>query len=144
MLVAAAANVKALNAGFEELRGRGAEWLRGEGGKSARAKYGWLMDMRYFGQNFELILELKSDGLDERALAKVVEAFHHQRHHEFYGYDMRGAAGRDRQPAAGRHRRAARADAREAQPARATVKDAVIEKRKVWFPGNRFRHDAGV
>ena len=84
---AEAASVKSLNDGLKLLGKRGAAWLNGEG--EARGAYQWLADLRYFGQNFELILELKSDRVEAGALAKLVESFH-RRHKDQYGYDMRG------------------------------------------------------
>ena len=87
LLVAAAANVKALNDGFAELRTRGSEWLVGEAGKKAQADYLFLMDMRYLGQNYELSLAVKDGKLDIKSLARLI-AEYHRRHHAIYGYDM--------------------------------------------------------
>ncbi|MES2562694.1 MAG: hydantoinase/oxoprolinase family protein [Pseudomonadota bacterium] len=84
---AAAAGLKALNAGFRILKKRGADWLKGE--RETRGSYAWFADLRYDGQNFELIMELNSDSLDERALMKLIEAFH-VRHKDYYGYDLPG------------------------------------------------------
>ena len=127
--------LKALNAGFRTLARRGAEWLSGEG--EARGVFEWFADLRYFGQNFELILELKGDGLDERQLVKVVEAFH-RRHKDYYGYDMRG------QPVEIVNLRLVVTGERRSVPqevvklARAPLKDALIEKRAVWFRDTGF------
>ncbi len=137
LLVAAAANVKALNAGFAELRERGDAWLAGEAGKGAQAKYTWLMDMRYLGQNYELSLEVKDGKLAAKSLARLI-AEYHKRHKAIYGYDMAA------QPVEVVNLRLVVTVERRApthekhQPARTTVKDAVIEKRKVWFPETGF------
>ncbi len=137
LVIAAPGNVGAINAGFDELRRRGAEWLRGEAGKSARAKYGWLIDMRYSGQNFELSLELDDGRLDAKSLPRLIERFH-VRHHEFYGYDMRD------QPVEVVNLRLAVTVGRpmppheKHNPVRGTLKNALIEKREVWFPETGF------
>ena len=137
LLVAAAENVKALNTGFAELRARGAGWLAGEAPRSARAKHIWLMDMRYLGQNYELSLAVKDGKLDVKSLARLITGYH-RRHHAIYGYDMPG------QPVEVVNLRLVvtverRAPTHEKHAAaRTTVKDAVIEKRKVWFPETGF------
>jgi N-methylhydantoinase A len=132
---AESSGLKSLNEGFGTLRKRGAEWLQGEG--EERGTFQWHADLRYFGQNSELILELKSDALDGRALAKLVEAFH-RRHKDYYGYDMRG------QPVEIVNLRLVVTGARRtiaperAKRVRGTLKDAFLEKRKVWFAGSGF------
>ena len=137
LLVAQPANIKALNAGFAELRERGGEWLTGEAGKGAHAKYTWLMDMRYLGQNYELSLEVKDGKLDAKSLTRLI-AEYHRRHRAIYGYDMPAQAVEvvnlrlvvtveRRAPTHEKH-----------TPARTTVKDAVTERRKVWFPETGF------
>src|SRR4029079_15157153 len=42
LVIAAPDNTRVINEGFEELRKRGAEWLKGEAAKGTRAKYDWL------------------------------------------------------------------------------------------------------
>ena len=128
---AEASGLKSLNAGFKTLAKRGAQWLKGE--REAGGAFQWLADLRYFGQNFELNLELRSDKLDARALAKLVEGFH-RRHKDAYGYDMRG------QPVEIVNLRLVVTGKRRALPperatlARGEVRQALLEKRKVWFP----------
>jgi N-methylhydantoinase A len=130
-------SLSAINSGFEELRRRGTEWLRGEAETNARAKYGWLIDMRYFGQNFELSLDVKDGKLDARSLAHLIGRYH-ERHHEFYGYDMRG------QPVEIVNLRLVVTVRRKApphethNPVHGTVKDAMSGRRKVWFPETGF------
>ena len=137
LLVAAADNVQALNAGFVDLRVRGAAWLAGEAEKNARAKYVWLMDMRYLGQNYELSLEVKDGALDPKSLARLIKGYH-RRHQAIYGYDMPA------QPVEVVNLRLVVTVERRApthekhKAARTTVKDAVIDKRKVWFPETGF------
>jgi N-methylhydantoinase A len=126
-----AAGLKSLNEGFRTLGKRGAQWLKGEG--EERGVFQWFADLRYYGQNFELILELKSDKLDERTLARLREAFHH-RHKDYYGYDMRD------QPVEIVNVRLVVTGKRRAAPAervklpRTALQAALLEKRKVWFP----------
>jgi len=137
LLVAVDSNIKALNAGFAELRERGAAWLVGEAGTNVQAQNVWLMDMRYLGQNYELSLPVKDGKLDAKSLARLI-AEYHKRHRAIYGYDMPGHAVEvvnlrlvvtvaRRAPTHEKH-----------QPARTTVKEAVIETRKVWFPETDF------
>ena len=123
--------LESINDGFEMLWERGTEWLEGEG--EERGTYQWFADLRYFGQNFELIMELKSDKLDARSLARLLEAFHH-RHKDYYGYDMRA------QPVEIVNVRLVVTGKRKATPVeraklvRGDVRSALLEKRKVWFP----------
>jgi N-methylhydantoinase A len=135
LLRAEAANLKALNAGFDELKKRGAAWLKGEG--EARADYDWFADLRYFGQNSELILELGGDRLTAAALAKLAGVFH-RRHKAFYGYDMRA------QPVEIVNLRLVVTAKRRTPPRerarlkRGDKKQVLLEKRKVWFPETGF------
>jgi N-methylhydantoinase A len=135
LLRAEATNLKALNDGCRTLKKRGAAWLKNEG--ETKAVFAWTADLRYAGQNFELMLELKGEKLDAAALAKLVTTFHH-RHKDQYGYDMPG------QPVEVVNLRLAVIAARRSPPPesvpakRGTVAQALIEKRKVWFPETGF------
>jgi N-methylhydantoinase A len=128
-------SLKALNRGLATLKQRGAAWIKGEGER--RARFQWFADLRYFGQNFELIMELKSDRIHAAALAKLSEAFHH-RHKDYYGYDMRG------QPVEIVNLRLVVTASRRALPhesmksLRGEVKHALLEKRRVWFSQTGF------
>ena len=123
--------LKSLNAGFKTLAKRGKQWLKGEGEDAGTLQ--WFADLRYCGQNFELILALKSDRLDERALPRLVAAFH-RRHKDAYGYDMRA------QPVEIVNVRLVVTGKRRTVPherakfARGELRHALVEKRKVWFP----------
>ena len=134
---AQAQGIETVNSGFAELRQRGTDWLEGEAGKNARARYSWLIDMRYFGQNSELSLELTDGKLAAPSLARLLERFH-ARHLAYYGYEMRA------QPVEIVNLRLMVAVERRAPPvekrnfAAGTVRDAVLEKRKVWFPESGF------
>jgi N-methylhydantoinase A len=129
------ASLAALNAGFETLRRRGAAWLEGEG--EGKASFDWFADLRYLGQNFELSMELAGDRLDEKALAALAASFHH-RHKDQYGYDMRA------QPVEIVNLRLVVTAKRRATPAesaslvRGDARQALVERRKVWFPASGF------
>src|SRR5262249_39235865 len=128
---AEASGLKSLTEGFATLAKRGAEWLDGEGER--HGAYLWDADLRYLGQNFELIMELSSDSIDISALARLCEAFH-QRHKDYYGYDM------PEQPVEIVNLRLVVTGQREPVPfetaafARGGFEDAVLDHRKVWFP----------
>lgn len=129
------AGIKVVNEGFRTLGKRGAQWLKGEG--EANGAFQWFADLRYFGQNFELILELKHEAVDERSLAKLIETFH-RRHKDYYGYDMR------EQPVEIVNVRLVVTGKRRVLPperaklARGALKQALVEKRKVWFAESGF------
>jgi len=134
LLRAGSANVKAFNAGFADLKKRGAEWLRGEGQR--KAKFEWFVDLRYFGQNFELIMPLAKDRLNAASLARLTSAFH-KRHKAFYGYDMPA------QPVEIVNLRlvvtAVRVTPSAARVIKNIVKKQILnERRRVWFPDTGF------
>src|SRR5690606_28014229 len=83
------ANLGAINAGFAQLRARAEAWLAGEPDAQGRAVYEWSLDLRYVGQNFELIVPSPSGNVFPGTLDEILQAFH-RRHREFYGYDMAG------------------------------------------------------
>jgi len=89
LLVADAAALPTINAGFDELKQRAAAWLAGEAVPGAVADYEWQADLRYVGQNFELILPVDEGRLEAKSLAVLQNRFH-ARHKDFYGYDIPG------------------------------------------------------
>lgn len=129
-------NLAAINAGFAQLRAQGEAWLEGEVGAGTKAVFEWSADLRYVGQNFELILPVESANVFPDALDRLLQNFH-ARHREFYGYDMpeQGVeivnlrlvvtAARDvpppEQPASG-----------------GNLVQALAETRNVWFPETGF------
>ena len=137
LLRAESANVKAFNAGFADLKQRGVAWLRGEGERESetKAKFEWQVDLRYFGQNFELIMPLASDRLSAASLKRLTAAFH-RRHKAFYGYDMPA------QPVEIVNLRLVVTAARKSLPVakvnKVVKKHIVTEKRRVWFPETGF------
>jgi N-methylhydantoinase A len=128
-------NLAVLNRGLKALEARGIAWLRGESERNAR--FEWFADLRYFGQNYELILELDGKRFDTASLSKLTAAFHH-RHKDFYGYDMPG------QPVEVVNLRLVVTARRPAPPrepsgaARGEAKQALTERRRVWFPETGF------
>ena len=138
LLRAEAANLKAFNTGFADLKKRGAAWLRAEGKNEGeqRATFAWFVDLRYFGQNFELIMPLTSERLSATSLQRLAAAFH-RRHQAFYGYDMPA------QPVEIVNLRLVVTAARKALPAarplkKIVKKQIVTEKRRVWFAQTGF------
>ena len=133
LLRADSANIAAFNAGFADLKARGAEWLRGEGEKKARFEF--FLDMRYFGQNFELIMPLARDRLTAASLKRLAGEFH-RRHKAFYGYDMPA------QPVEIVNLRlvvtAARAAPSVARPEKIVQKPILTSKRRIWFKDTGF------
>ncbi|MCC6532824.1 MAG: hydantoinase/oxoprolinase family protein [Burkholderiales bacterium] len=130
------ANLGAVNAGLAQLRAQGESWIEGEVGADATVSYAWSADLRYSGQNFELILPLASASVFPDALERLLEAFH-ARHREFYGYDMPA------QPVEIVNLRlvvsAARpAPASERPAAGGNVLQALAETRSVWFAETGF------
>jgi N-methylhydantoinase A len=131
-----AANLGAINAGFAQLRAQAEAWLEGEAGADAQVRYEWSLDLRYVGQNFELIQPCPSANVFPLTLEAVIEAFH-RRHREFYGYDMAG------QPVEIVNLRLVATVARPEPPlerpaAGGNVLNALAETRSVWYPESGF------
>jgi N-methylhydantoinase A len=76
-----------LNEAISQLKERGRAWLNMERLEAADAIYGWAVDLRYLGQNFELSAALKSDHIDPAELRRLIEGFH-VAHEQAYGYRM--------------------------------------------------------
>jgi N-methylhydantoinase A len=126
-----------LNDGFQELKRRGQAWLKGEGEAQRNSRFEWLADLRYFGQNSELILGARRERLGAPSLARLVATFH-KRHKAFYGYDMTA------QPVEIVTLRLVVTVRRRAplkEPAnlgRSSARMVMVEKRKVWFAETGF------
>lgn len=129
-------NLAAINAGYAQLRAQGEAWIEGEVGPGAKSVFEWSADLRYVGQNFELILPVESASIFPDALERLLEDFH-ARHREFYGYDMptQGVeivnlrlvvtAARGVPPA-------------EVPPGAGNLVQALAQTRSVWFPETGF------
>ena len=90
---------------FDELTDKAAKALDAEGFPRDAHRYTRTVDLRYFGQAFEVRVTAPEGVVDEAYAAQVADAFHAE-HRALYGYDFRGdpqPAGRVGQPA--RHRR---------------------------------------
>jgi N-methylhydantoinase A len=125
-------NLTPINLGFVQLREQARAWLRGEAGADARAAFEWSVDLRYVGQNFELMLPCHSDQLDPELLDGLIASYHRS-HREFYGYDMQG------QPVELVNLRlvvtvARSSPAQERPVTGGNVVQALAESRRVWFP----------
>ena len=133
---AQAGSIGSINAGFEELRARADFWLEAERIGAAPAGREWFADMRYTGQNFELLIPLAGGRLDQAALNTLNAAFH-RRHLDHYGYDMPG------QPIEIVNLRLVLTAARETPThervdVRGSIAHALLETREVWFPETGF------
>jgi N-methylhydantoinase A len=73
---------------FTELTDRAAKALDSEGFARGRHQYVRSVDLRYFGQAFEVRVRAPDGQVDEAYAASVAEAFHAE-HRALYGYDFR-------------------------------------------------------
>ena len=89
LVLATPSKLPVLNAGLEELRKRAAQWLESEDidASSQKVTHAWQLDLRYSGQNAELIIDIAEDTLDSATLTSAIQAYH-SRHSALYGYDM--------------------------------------------------------
>jgi N-methylhydantoinase A len=138
LTLAEPASLSALSAAFEELSSRAMAWLAREDVDARAQVEEWQIEMRYVGQNFELLVDLSPDGaLDARGLADLVASFERQ-HEDAYGYALKG------------HRveivniRLGLTLTRPAPPAEPEagegrgLEEAPAQCRDVWFPGTGF------
>jgi N-methylhydantoinase A len=130
------ASLGAINAGYAQLRAQAEAWVEGEIGASSQPSYTWSADLRYVGQNFELILPLASGNVFPSSLDQLLQGFH-ARHREFYGYDMPA------QPVEIVNLRLVVTAARPAPPPerlsrRGNAVQALAETRNVWFADTGF------
>lgn len=73
---------------FDELTGKAAKALDGEGFPRDEHRYSRTVDLRYFGQAFEVRVAAPEGTVDEAYAAGVADAFHAE-HRALYGYDFR-------------------------------------------------------
>jgi N-methylhydantoinase A len=131
-----AASLPVLKDGTDHLRARVANWLQREKLNPDDAIYEWFVDLRYFGQNFELAAPFARD-LDAAELQRLTEVFH-ATHEQNYGYRM------NEQPIEAVNLRVTVIVRRPVPPAwthvsrEGSVEKALIEIRPVWFPGSGF------
>jgi N-methylhydantoinase A len=75
---------------FSELRAQGAKALSREGFIEPQHRFVRTADLRYFGQAFEVRVEVPDGPIDADLAAAVAEAFH-VAHEKLYGYCFRGS-----------------------------------------------------
>ncbi|EAP97361.1 N-methylhydantoinase (ATP-hydrolyzing) A 2 [Janibacter sp. HTCC2649] len=86
----AALDHAAIEKTFTSLTERAAAALAKEGFASSEHQFTRTVDLRYFGQAYEVrVLAPADEAVDEAYAAKVAEAFH-DAHTQLYGYDFRG------------------------------------------------------
>ena len=74
---------------FDALTSRAAEALDAEGFPRSEHRYSRTVDLRYFGQAYEVRVPAPDGVVDEEYAARVADAFHAE-HRALYGYDFRG------------------------------------------------------
>lgn len=78
-------NIARVNGTFAELTGEGDDWLNSEKIIPERKVLIKHADMRYYGQNFELSVEIPYDEITEENVGELQEMFHRE-HKREYGY----------------------------------------------------------
>jgi N-methylhydantoinase A len=78
-----------LAAQYDGLSLQAREALAAEGFGSSAQQLARSADLRYFGQAFEVRVEVPDGPLDDDCVETVADRFHHE-HHRLYGYDFRG------------------------------------------------------
>ena len=73
---------------FDELTDKAAQALDAEGFPRQAHRYSRTVDLRYFGQAFEVRVAAPEGTVDEAYAAQVADAFHAE-HRALYGYDFR-------------------------------------------------------
>ncbi len=131
-------SLSGLMAGMDELVSRAGQWLDSEGTdrNAPEVSYLWQLDLRYAGQNAELIVDLASATLSAAVLEQAIQNYH-ARHAELYGYDMQS------QPIEIVNLRASVIIARSRISALATTAAAALPVseqvfRSVWFASTGF------
>jgi N-methylhydantoinase A len=134
--LASAVSAPAIEAGFAEMEGAGRADLRRQGVAEDAVAFTRELDLRYFGQSFELTAPA-ANPLDDAAFARCLAAFH-ERHARTYGYSS---------PDEPLELVAARSTAigLVAKPpirklagngVKKPPKDALLEKRRVYYEGS--------
>ncbi|MDO8877685.1 MAG: hydantoinase/oxoprolinase family protein [Pseudolabrys sp.] len=130
-------SIGVLNAGLAQLADRAKGWLATEQAGKADVVYEWHVDLRYFGQNFELAVALTSDRITLGVLDALVERFH-QAHDQVYGYRMPERLVEIVNLRMGVTVTRPLAPDSAAVATSAALSDALIEQRPVWFPSTGF------
>nr|MBQ6241904.1 hydantoinase/oxoprolinase family protein [Lachnospiraceae bacterium] len=83
-------NIARMNANFKELTDKGDAWLNAEKISEERKVIIRHADMRYYGQNFELSVNIPYEEITEENIGAIRDLFH-QVHKREYGYCNEGA-----------------------------------------------------
>jgi N-methylhydantoinase A len=137
LALANAESIDVLNAGLVQLAERAGEWLSVEAVGKADVVYEWHVDLRYFGQNFELAVDLTSASVDLATLNALVERFH-RTHDQVYGYRMPERLVEIVNLRLGVTVTRPIAPKSDAPASSARLSDALIEERQVWFAEGGF------
>jgi N-methylhydantoinase A len=78
-----------LNAAYERLLAVAERDLRSQGMPEERRRFVRAADLRYFGQAYEVRIEIPSGVVDDATLRQAVDGFH-DAHERLYGYSYRG------------------------------------------------------
>ena len=130
-------SIDILNSGLEQIGQRAKNWLAAEQLEQADVVNEWHIDMRYFGQNFELAIALTSDRIDLSALDALIERFH-QIHDQVYGYQMPERLVEIVNLRLGVTVTRPVAPKSEVAPSASRLDDALIEERPAWFATTGF------
>jgi N-methylhydantoinase A len=87
-MIASKADLQRANAVFAELEHRAEEEFKHEG-IGAEPQISRTIELRYFGQNFELEVPVKNGALNQVAFNDAIEHFHRE-HERLYNYSIRG------------------------------------------------------
>jgi N-methylhydantoinase A len=80
----------AVDTAYQRLEGAAQRDLEDQGIPPDRRRFRRTADLRYFGQAYEVAVEMPSGRLSDTALGDVVERFH-RAHEKLYGYSYRGS-----------------------------------------------------
>lgn len=130
-------SIDILNSGLMQLTDRAKDWLATEQAGNADVVYEWHVDLRYFGQNFELAVALTSDRINLSTLDALVERFH-QAHDMVYGYRMPERLVEIVNLRLGVTATRPLAPSSMVAASASTLNDALIADRPVWFPATGF------
>jgi N-methylhydantoinase A len=82
-------DVAPLNAAYERLQGVAQRDLGSQGVPEERRRFQRTADLRYFGQAYEVRIEIPAGDVSQATLREAVERFH-DAHEKLYGYSYRG------------------------------------------------------
>ncbi len=137
LVTASVENLPALQEGSEVLSERGEAWRVGEALDAKTLVAEWGVDLRYFGQAFELTLPLENGRFDATVLRDLIAEFH-QRHKSLNGYTMPDHPVEIVTLRLGLSAVRPASEKEEGAPAATPVDIAIETHRNVWFPATGF------